>query len=239
MAIVNLKNHKLCNACDSAYYMPNFLTEEQESYIVEKVNSAPKPKWIQLKNRRLQNWGGIPHAKGLIPEKIPDWLNGFVKQIDRLGVFPSTNQPNHVLVNEYLPGQGIMPHLDGSLFYPTVTTISCGSHTILNFYAAPKQDGGNGTLLNKKVYSIYLERRSLLILRESMYNDYLHGIEEIKEDIVDETLLNIKSCGLDTKKGKIILPRDTRISLTVRNVPKVAKLNLNNLLKNNSNTEKH
>lgn len=55
-----------------AYYVPNFITEEQETYLIDKVNNAPKPKWCQLKNRRLQNWGGIPHAKGLIPEKIPD-----------------------------------------------------------------------------------------------------------------------------------------------------------------------
>lgn len=57
---------------EAAYYIPNFITEEQEAYIMDKVNSAPKPKWCQLKNRRLQNWGGIPHAKGLIPETIPD-----------------------------------------------------------------------------------------------------------------------------------------------------------------------
>lgn len=55
-----------------------------------------------------------------------------------INVFPDDKPPNHVLVNEYLPNQGIMPHLDGPLFYPTICTISCGSHTVLNFH--PKQD---------------------------------------------------------------------------------------------------
>ena len=36
-----------------------------------QVNSAPKPKWKQLSNRRLQNWGGQPHPKGMIAEKLP------------------------------------------------------------------------------------------------------------------------------------------------------------------------
>ena len=35
-------------------------------------------------------------------------------------------RPNHILLNEYLPGQGIIPHLDGDLFYPTIATVSLG-----------------------------------------------------------------------------------------------------------------
>ena len=34
----------------------------------------------------------------------------------------------------FYSGQGIMPHLDGPMFYPTISTISLGSHTVLNFY---------------------------------------------------------------------------------------------------------
>lgn len=54
-----------------ATYVPNFITEEEESEIKKHVNNAPLPKWTQLSHRRLQNWGGIPHPKGMIGEAIP------------------------------------------------------------------------------------------------------------------------------------------------------------------------
>lgn len=52
--------------------MPNFISETEEKFIIEKVKTAPKPKWTQLSNRRLQNWGGIPHPNGMISEPIPE-----------------------------------------------------------------------------------------------------------------------------------------------------------------------
>ena len=52
-------------------YIPNFITKEEEKEILQKIYSAPSPKWTQLSNRRLQNWGGIPHPKGMIAEEIP------------------------------------------------------------------------------------------------------------------------------------------------------------------------
>jgi len=57
---------------DTAYYIPNFITEEEERQIIKCINSVPQPKWTQLSHRRLQNWGGIPHPKGMIAEEIPD-----------------------------------------------------------------------------------------------------------------------------------------------------------------------
>jgi len=72
--------------------------------------------------------------------------------------FGEGRNANHVLINEYLPGQGIMvrcmtlnsiyltcflvltgsvasqPHKDGPLYFPTVTTLSLGCHTLLDFY---------------------------------------------------------------------------------------------------------
>lgn len=56
---------------DTACYIPNFITEEEERQIIKCVNGVPLPKWTQLSHRRLQNWGGVPHPKGMIAEEIP------------------------------------------------------------------------------------------------------------------------------------------------------------------------
>ena len=82
---------------------------------------------------------------------------------NQLRIFTPGKGPNHVLVNEYLPGQGIMPHTDGPLFHPTIATVTCnqhyelerellallfycfqvtlGSHTVLRLYSPIEEDG--------------------------------------------------------------------------------------------------
>ncbi|XP_076463568.1 putative RNA/DNA demethylase ALKBH6 isoform X2 [Babylonia areolata] len=69
----------------------------------------------------------------MVAEDLPQWLLDYSQRIADLGTFEG-KVPNHVLVNEYLPGQGIMPHEDGPAFYPTVSTITLGSHALLDFY---------------------------------------------------------------------------------------------------------
>ncbi|XP_020893540.1 alpha-ketoglutarate-dependent dioxygenase alkB homolog 6 [Exaiptasia diaphana] len=129
----DVHQYHIKEAPDFVYYIPNFITKIEEEHLLTKVYSAPKPKWTSLSDRRLQNWGGLPHPKGMIKEDLPPWLKVYAEKIGSLPVFDG-NTPNHVLVNEYEPGQGIMPHEDGPLFYPVVSTINLGSHTVLNFY---------------------------------------------------------------------------------------------------------
>ncbi|KAF5889229.1 alpha-ketoglutarate-dependent dioxygenase alkB 6, partial [Clarias magur] len=117
----------------TVYYIPEFISEAEEEYLLQQVYNAPKPKWTQLSGRRLQNWGGLPHPKGMIAEKLPDWLLRYTEKVSGLGAFAGKSA-NHVLVNEYRPEEGIMPHEDGPLYHPTVTTITLGSHTLLDFY---------------------------------------------------------------------------------------------------------
>ncbi|KAI9585280.1 alpha-ketoglutarate-dependent dioxygenase alkB homolog 6 [Glossina fuscipes] len=215
---------------ETAMYIPNFITSEEEQIILSHIERTPKPKWTQLLNRRLINYGGIPHVNGMLAEEIPIWLQTYVEKINNLNIF-ETQKANHVLVNEYRPGQGIMPHTDGPLFFPTISTISLGSHTILEFSKrdVDEKDANSAVTIDpdrrKILFKLILEPRSLLILKDSLYSDYLHSISEVKEDTLCDRICNYENCESTYKMGDC-LKRSTRISLTIRNVPKTTKMKL-------------
>lgn len=56
---------------NSAYYIPDFLTVEEEQLLLKNVYNVPQSSWTQLSRRRLQNWGGLPLPNGMIQEAIP------------------------------------------------------------------------------------------------------------------------------------------------------------------------
>ena len=72
---------RLATPVDSVYLQKNFVTEREEAYLLSRVRSQSATKWKTLSGRRLQNWGGQPHDKGMILEPIPDFLQA---QLDRI-----------------------------------------------------------------------------------------------------------------------------------------------------------
>ncbi|XP_069602669.1 alpha-ketoglutarate-dependent dioxygenase alkB homolog 6 [Ranitomeya imitator] len=221
----DLENFLIDKAPRAAYYIPEYITAAEEEYLLRQVYNAPKPKWTQLTGRKLQNWGGLPHPRGMVPEKLPPWLQTYTDKISSLEVFGGS-RANHVLVNEYNPGEGIMPHEDGPLYYPTVTTISLGSHTLLDFYlpisgsGSEEENQAPRTEEQRHVLSLLLEPRSLFILREDLYKSHLHGIRPVTQDTLDHKVANLGQCAA---RAEETLARRTRVSLTVRLVPKVLK----------------
>ncbi|XP_033733991.1 alpha-ketoglutarate-dependent dioxygenase alkB homolog 6-like [Pecten maximus] len=225
-----LEVYRVLKAPPAIYYIPEYVTKEEEESLMKNVYSAPKPKWTQLSNRRLQNWGGLPHPKGMIMEDLPSWLKIYTDKIAASGArLFGDKSLNHVLVNEYEAGQGIMPHEDGSLFFPTVSTISLGSHTLLDFYYHIKQEEdpekNNCTSQDERHFvSILLEPRSLVFVTEDMYKLHLHGIKERTSDEITDKVANLDQCKSVSVGDNLV--RSTRVSLTIRHVPRILKAKL-------------
>lgn len=230
-------------------YIPDFITDAEQTQLWNHINQAPISKWKTLKNRRLQNWGGVVHEKGLLSQDLPPWLIEVTKRIFKeSGLFPSA--PNHVLINEYLPDQGIMPHQDGPAYFPAAAILSLGSPVVMNFTPhsrlsecneAYSQRSNNAASDSPCSFPVLLMPCSLLIFKDLAYSDYLHGIEDnavqhydgavnltqaVKDSGFNQLLPSLDNAAADSVRSEDVktLNRTTRrISLTCRLVSKVHK----------------
>ncbi|KAH6912137.1 hypothetical protein BKA70DRAFT_1266737 [Coprinopsis sp. MPI-PUGE-AT-0042] len=242
----DLKGHLVA---PGSLYLPNFINEEEEEYLIRKIEESSQQKWKILANRRLQIWGGDITEKGtLCAQPLPDFIRKFpdvISKIQRTGAFASSphQQPNHVIMNEYLPGQGIMAHEDGPVYHPVVATLSLGSHCVFDYYKYQSSEpsvasGGGRAIEPTPTHSLLLERRSLVISFDDMYTSHLHGIDGVTEDLVrganasgpstatridNFDLLGEEALKEAIREGKP-LGREPRWSLTCRDVVRTANL---------------
>jgi alkylated DNA repair protein alkB homolog 6 len=212
------------------FYVPSFITEDEEGRILNGIKKTPASKWTNLSHRRLIS---LPNTltgtarDTLIEAPLPEYLNDPVlKRLLILSIFQSGRSPhggpNHALINEYQPGQGIMPHEDGPAYFPLTATVSLGSHTVLDIYK--KNEGGERE--SKPSWRILQEPRSLLVTEQPMYRDTLHGISNVivDEDLREGAITNWHLLADTTPYETGRCERQPRISLTFRDVLKVAKL---------------
>ncbi|KAK6232032.1 hypothetical protein SCA6_002105 [Theobroma cacao] len=223
-------------------YIPDFITDSEQAQLLNNIYQAPVSKWKSLKNRRLQNWGGVVHEKGLLPQDLPPWLAKITKRIyEGSGLFPSAI--NHVLINEYLSNQGIMPHQDGPAYYPVVAILSLGSPVVMDFTPHSRLQSCKRTLkenVGDKISNggaVAIEandgsdnNRPFSVLL--MPCNYLHGIEDSEVHRFDLAVNEIDSLSLSSSgqaevmrsdNAKIVSRTANRISLTCRLVLKVHK----------------
>lgn len=124
--------------------------------------------------------------------------------------FPASLRPNHVLLNQYESGQGIMAHQDGPAYESRVAILSLGSHTVMRFYK-DLRDAQPAT--HAPALSVYVPPRSLLIFTDELYQTFFHAIEELTQDELTADIANAPPALV----GQTI-ERQTRVSLTIRRV---------------------
>jgi alkylated DNA repair dioxygenase AlkB len=133
--------------------------------------------WSNELKRRVQHFGykydyrdKRISANSYVGELPEEYLSIGQRFVD-VGLFKK--QPDQVIVNEYLPGQGIAPHVDCvPCFGPEIATITLGA-------AYPLLFQHRKTLQH---ITITPEASSLLILYKEARYDWAHSIERRKED---------------------------------------------------------
>lgn len=202
----------------TCFFQQNVLSEQDSDNIIRFIDlSQNKSRWVALKRRRLQQWGGVPMPEGLQDhEPLPPIFAALSEKLIAAGVFPSDKRPNHFLINEYLSGEGIFPHTDGPLYYPCVATISLGGPCVMRYHIR-QRDKVRGQ--SDVISELYLPPLSIVITTDELYLEYMHSIPETDMDIIGETgspVLNASECGIEI--GDEVLRSPRRISITMRYV---------------------
>jgi len=218
------EHHRVHSMPQNVYHLNEWLSEADEELLLNFADASPSSRWTQLRGRRLQNLGGLPQggdSGGMIPEPLPKIMISICQALVDAGIFDAEAPPNHVLVNEYQPGQGIEPHRDGPIYAPRVAILSLGSQCRFDFVHNDPQ---------RKLYgSLLLPRKGLLIFDGEAYTMYLHSVPQHLYDIVPGDTYNsasLISLTADTITAKqsaseeagLLLRRQRRVSLTFRRV---------------------
>jgi alkylated DNA repair dioxygenase AlkB len=207
------------------YYIPEFITEEEERNLIKEIYATDignmeenGSKWVNLRNRRLKNLGGVPHTDGIIQVEMPKYVTDFKQLLTKCNLnvnrFISTDSStncsyNQVLLNEYSYGKGISDHKDGPLYESVALVLSLQSGALLHF-----SRGSNNTGDYTIEHTVYLQPRSLLIFGDKFYEELKHGIMDAKEDHIAENCLNMHLTSLSP--GDTLPRGDKRLSLTIR-----------------------
>ncbi|KAF9603867.1 hypothetical protein IFM89_038125 [Coptis chinensis] len=212
------------------FFLPSALSFALRYSTEKQIYNSPISKWTALKNRRLQNWGGVVHEKGLLPQALPPWLTKITERIYKdTGLFPSAI--NHVLINEYFPDQGIMPHQDGPAYFPVAAILSLGCPAVMNFSPHLKLTACNDVARNTEIdtdfvslkddlnndissnhhcpFSVLLTPCSLLIFKDEAYLDYLHGIEDTTVHHLDNVVNTFEA--MKQHKNSCLLGSEDRV----------------------------
>ncbi len=155
-------------------YFPNFIDARMHNRLIETID---RQSWEHSLKRRVQQYGyrydyknrTIGKADWLGP--LPEWTDQTKALLHQQNMFDAC--PDQMIVNEYLPGQGIASHIDRTTcFGETVAILSLGSPIILDLVHAYSQDRS----------AVLLEPRSLLVLKGPARYEWKHGIAARKTD---------------------------------------------------------
>jgi alkylated DNA repair dioxygenase AlkB len=175
-------------------YFSDFLSCAEEETIRFRLDAG---EWSNILKRRVQHFGYLYDYKARVVAadaylgQLPEWLQTLAKRLVASGY--CADQPDQVIANEYLPGQGISAHVD---------CVPCFSDTIISISLLSQCEMVFRERSSSRSLPVLLQRRSGIALTGAGRYDWTHEIPARKSDIV---------LGAKVERGR-------RISLTFRKV---------------------
>jgi alkylated DNA repair dioxygenase AlkB len=186
------------------YFVRNFLDVEAQRDLVQKIDDQP---WRTGLRRRVQHYGAAydygKHSVALGPGELalaplPDWGKRLVDRINGAGIVNVSF--GQMIVNEYLPGQGIGPHIDSGDFGPEIITVSLCSACTMTFSRPGYEE----------CLDLWVQPGDLMLLTQEARYLWRHQIRPRKQDLY---------------QGQKV-QRQRRVSVTLRTVVVNGKVKL-------------
>ena len=191
---IETKTEATTNVVPDLLFVENYITDLEHDDLITAID---KNMWSDELKRRVQHYGYKYDYKarniniGMKVKDLPEWADIIGRKLVDDGFF--ILPPDQLIVNEYMPGQGITDHIDCEpCFEDTIISISLGSYTTMNF---------TNKLTNERI-PVILPPKSAVILKGKSRYDWMHGIPPRKSDRIN---------GLKRIRNR-------RISLTYRRV---------------------
>lgn len=158
-------------------YKEDYINQSEHDRLMRLIYEQ---QWLNELKRRVQHYGykydykarRVARDMRIGNGKLPEWLEELSEKLwkDR----HMRKIADQVIVNEYIPGQGISRHIDCEpCFDDTIVSLSLGSGCFMDF--TNKFD-------KKKKFSVWLEPKSIVVLNDKARYKWLHGIAARKSD---------------------------------------------------------
>eukprot|EP00026_Physarum_polycephalum_P017037 Phypoly_transcript_18121.p1 GENE.Phypoly_transcript_18121~~Phypoly_transcript_18121.p1 ORF type:complete len:239 (+),score=39.64 Phypoly_transcript_18121:60-719(+) len=207
------------NSLPGAYYISNFFDPTQEEYyskLCGTVRGSTKRGITRVNGPAVHAFV----ADNDEPQEMnyPKFICNMINDLKERKVLPE--DPCQVSVNKYPKEYQMVPHKDGRGSQGAIVTFV--SHAILDFYYLPEGKSSytrvyvEEELAHIPPVRILMEPNSVLLLSGPSFVDYVHGIWQKEEDIVEKSLGNFSLLSKDKQEGQIF-KRSERISLVFWN----------------------
>ncbi len=187
-------NQEAIDAIAGLDYKEDYIDKREHDRLMELINEQP---WLDDLKRRVQHYGfkydykARRVARDMRIGKLPEWLEELAEKLWIDGHMPEI--ADQVIVNEYEQGRGISNHIDCEpCFDDTIVSLSLGSGCVMDFI----------NKFDNEKKEVWLEPRSIVVLKDKARYEWLHGIAARKSDM---------------RNGRRVA-RERRVSLTFRKV---------------------